>query len=502
MGIRKAILKIMLGTISMCLFVLAGLAFYIFVDFGPIPVAKKYPPEVINDITQLNPIRVNTVVVPTTISALQDAIRSSAGQISIGGGRYSQGGQIALEDSLHIDMRQFNKVVSFRVDEKEITVQSGIRWRDIQEVIDPHNLSVKIMQSYANFTVGGSLSVNVHGRYMGEGPIIRSVKSLKLILADGSLVEASPQTNSELFYGAIGGYGGLGVIVEATLALVPNSKIERQSDAMRLDDYASYFAQTIKPNKNIVFHNAVIYPPDYEDVRSVSWKTSDKELTHQERLTSHEIDYWWQPKVTEFVADTQFGKWLRQYAIDPLLNAGEVVQWRNREASLNLYELEPKSRSETSYALREYFVPVQRFNSFAENMAEIFQRYEVNVLNVSIRHALPDTGSLLAWAREEVFAFVVYYRQGTTEDDKARVKVWSQALIDAAISEGGAFYLPYQLHASTGQFHASYPRASEFFKLKMQLDPNNRFSNKMWEQYYPFNKKAESENVRNKNLQN
>ena len=40
-------------------------------------------------------------------------------------------------------------------------MQAGIRWCDIQEFVDPHDLSVKIMQTYANFTVGGSLSVNV-----------------------------------------------------------------------------------------------------------------------------------------------------------------------------------------------------------------------------------------------------------------------------------------------------------------------------------------------------
>lgn len=35
---------------------------------------------------------------------------------------------------------------------------------------------------------------------------------------------ASPTHNSELFHGAIGGYGGLGVIVEATLRLVANDR--------------------------------------------------------------------------------------------------------------------------------------------------------------------------------------------------------------------------------------------------------------------------------------
>jgi FAD/FMN-containing dehydrogenase len=494
MSLWKAALKTILIFIALFILLLAGLASYIFVDFSPNEPAIKRSPEWVNDITQLNPILVNNVFAPTTIEQIKDAIMASSGKISIGGGRFSQGGQIALEESLHLDMRNFNKVLSLDVESQEITVQSGIRWRDIQEVIDPENLSVKIMQSYANFTVGGSLSVNVHGRYMGEGPIILSVKSFKLVLADGSLVEASPQKHSEVFYGAIGGYGAFGVIVEATLALVPNTKIERHSQAMSLSDYPLFFSEKIKPNADIIFHNALIYPPEYTDLRSVSWVKTDKALTVDERLTNHHSDYWWQPKLTKFVADSDFGKYLRQYVFDPLTNHGDVVQWRNREASLNLYELEPNSRKHNSYALREYFVPVAHFNSFAENMAEIFQRYEVNVLNVSIRHALPDTGSVLAWAREEVFAFVVYYRQGTSEDDKARVKVWSQALIDAAIAEGGAYYLPYQLQASTGQFHASYPRANEFFKLKKQLDPNNRFSNKMWEQHYPSNKNAESEN--------
>ena len=484
MSIGKAILKIVLGTISVCLLVFAGLALYIFVDFSPSPVADKYPTEVINDVTQLNAISVNSVVAPTTVEEIKEAIIASSGQISIGGGRYSQGGQIAIEDSLHFDMRQFNKIVFFSADRQEITVQSGIRWRDVQEFIDPHNLSIKIMQSYANFTVGGSLSVNVHGRYMGEGPIIRSVKSLKLILADGSEVVASPRVNSDIFYGAIGGYGGLGVIVEATLTLAANTKIERVSESMPVSDYLLFFTSQVQADDDVVFHNAVLYPPNYSEVRSVSWLKTNKALTIEERLYDHTGEYWWQPKVTEFVADTRFGKWLRQHALDPLMNTGEVVQWRNREASLNLYELEPASRQETTYVLQEYFVPIGRFDSFVENMSMIFQQYDVNVLNVSIRHALADQGALLAWAREEVFAFVVYYRQGTSEDAKDKVMIWSQALIAAAIAEGGTYYLPYQLHASKDQFHAGYPRANEFFRLKQRVDPQNRFSNKLLEKYY------------------
>ena len=480
----KRILRLLLLGVSFCALSVLLLAAYILIDLTPEAPVGSNNQTIINDITKLNPIAVNQVVAPRTIEEIQQALRSTTGKVSIGGGRYSQGGQTALEDSLHLDMRDFNQVVSFYPDKQEITVQSGMRWRDIQDVIDPKDLSVKIMQTYANFTVGGSLSVNVHGRYIGEGPIIHSVKSIKVVLADGSLLVATPTVNSELFYGVIGGYGGLGVIAEATLELVPNVKVARETTYMLIDQYPSFFESQVRHNGSVGFHNADLYPPNYSHVNSVSWVQTDEPLTVEDRLIPRNNDYWWQPKVAKFVADSNFGKWMRQHIFEPILYSTDAVQWRNYEASYDVKELEPKSRYEETYVLREYFVPVSRFGSFSTKMSSIFKQNKVNVLNVSIRHALPDSGSLLAWAREEVFAFVVYYRQGNSEQDIAEVRAWSQEMIEAVIAEGGAYYLPYQLHATTEQFHRAYPGADAFFALKKKLDPNNRFSNKLWEQHY------------------
>src|SRR6187402_287128 len=120
------------------------------------PINSQYDDLWINNVTQLNPVRVARVIAPTTTEEIIAAISQTTGPISIGGGRYSQGGQAAYPNSLHIDMRQFKQVLAFNKDKKQITVQAGIRWRDIQDYIDPHNLSLKIMQTYANFTVGGS----------------------------------------------------------------------------------------------------------------------------------------------------------------------------------------------------------------------------------------------------------------------------------------------------------------------------------------------------------
>ncbi|MDE1151570.1 MAG: hypothetical protein PW788_03450, partial [Micavibrio sp.] len=92
--------------------------------------------------------------------------------------------------------------------------------------------------------------------------------------------------------------------------------------------------------------------------------------------------------------------------------------------------------------LDEYFVPVEKFDTFLPLMANIFKKHNVNVINVSIRHAKADPGVTTAWARKETFAFVVYYKQGTSDAAKKEVGVWTREMADAAISVGGAWYLP------------------------------------------------------------
>ena len=156
-------------------------------DYFVNPDAKEIPhikseQRIVDDVTQINPIIVQKVLKPSSVEQVQEYILNSTEPISVGGGRFSMGGQTASETATHIDMRGLNKVESYDPQNKEITVQSGIRWCDIQRHVDNDDLSVKIMQSYANFTVGGSLSVNAHGRYMGLGPVILSVKNIDLLL--------------------------------------------------------------------------------------------------------------------------------------------------------------------------------------------------------------------------------------------------------------------------------------------------------------------------------
>lgn len=449
--------------------------------------AKSTDKDTIYNHIGLASVKVIKTIRPTTIEEISESIKNHNGKVSIGGGYYSMGGQTILEESMNIDMRSFNKIISFSPKEKLITIQTGIRWRDIQEHIDPYNLAVQIMQTYANFTVGGSLGVNAHGRYIGLGPLISSVESIKVVLASGNIIEATPRKNKEIFYGAIGGYGGLGVIVEATLKLTNNTKIECQQTTLLTKNYPKYFYDNIANLNNAVLHNTNLYPPDYTNARSITWVESNNPTTIDKRLISYNKSYSAERILMLLVSEAPFGKWLREHIIDPIFYFGKEVAWRNYEAGYDIAELEPKSRKNSTYLLQEYFIPVEQFNKFTTEMKAILKRHKVNVINLSIRHSKKDPGSMLAWAQKEVFAFVIYYKQGITEADQNKVAIWTRELIDSVIRCQGTYYLPYQLHATNDQFHKAYPKAKEFFTLKQKLDPENKFSNKLWKKYYDIN---------------
>jgi FAD/FMN-containing dehydrogenase/uncharacterized membrane protein YhaH (DUF805 family) len=444
----------------------------------------KTDERIIDDVTRLNPVLVAKIVRPTSVEEIGEIVKNTNGSISVGGGRFSMGGQTASPHSIHIDMRGMNKVLEFSATDKVIKVQTGIRWCDIQQYIDEHNLSIKIMQTYANFTVGGALSVNAHGRYMGMGPVVLSVRSIDVVLSDGALVHATKTENQEIFYGSIGGYNGIGVIVQAELELADNLAIKRIDKKMEVVEYKEYFFKTIRDNPQIVFHNGDIYPPKYKRLRAVSWIETDEKPTVKTRLMPLKESYPLERYFLWAFTERPLGKPYREFIIDPLLFRGKKIHWRNYEAGYDVAELEPKSRINSTYVLLEYFVPVNRFEEFEKAMAEIFIRFNVNVLNVSIRHAKADPGTYLAWAREEVFAFVVYYKQRTDAASKHTVAIWTRELADAVTAVNGAYYLPYQVHSTAGQFHKAYPNAQKLFDLKAKLDPDYKFRNIFWDTYY------------------
>ncbi len=445
--------------------------------------SSAHNPQMVNDISQLESTRVAGVFPVTSQEDLLAALQRHRGWVSVAGGRYSMGGQTSADQAVQLNTDAYNGVVLLDPERKVVRVQAGMRWRTLQDHLDPHNLSVKVMQSFSNFSVGGSVSVNCHGRYVGAGSLASTVRAIQVVLPSGEVLETSRTQNPELFAGVLGGYGLVGIVSEVELDLADNEVMERAVQAVALADYPAWFKAEVKGRPTSVMHNADLMPPSFDAPLAITWHRSTAALTDARRLTPVGARYSTEQNLIWAASELPGGSLARQkLMVQHALQKPRVIH-RNLEASLDVASLEPRTRAMSTYLLQEYFIPVRHFHRFAQAMARILTTHAVNALNVSIRHAPADTTALMRWAPEDVFCFVLYYKQRRFPWSDGLTVDWTRALVDAALACQGRYYLPYRPHATREQFLQAYPEAHQVIRLKQQVDPNMRLVNHLWQRY-------------------
>src|SRR6266576_6410499 len=210
----------------------------------------------VNDIhSQLNRTRVRELLKPRTRDELAEIVHSASRKglpISVSGCRHAMGGQQFATDSICIDTRSLDRVISFDQERGLVEAEAGIQWpKLIRAYLEAESGKQKqwgIAQKQTGadtFTLGGSLSSNVHGRGLTMKPLISNIESVTLINADGKLIRCSRDENQELFRVAIGGYGLFGLIDSVTLRLVPRQKLRRVVEIIRAGDLATRFEERI-----------------------------------------------------------------------------------------------------------------------------------------------------------------------------------------------------------------------------------------------------------------
>jgi FAD/FMN-containing dehydrogenase len=210
----------------------------------------------VNDVhSQLNRTRVRELLRPRKRDELAEIVRSASRKglpISVSGCRHSMGGQQFATDSICIDTRELDRVISFDRERGLLEAEAGIQWpKLIRTYLDAQADETKqwgIAQKQTGadtFTLGGSLSSNVHGRGLRMKPLISNVESFSMITADGKSIRCWREENSELFRLAIGGYGLFGFIDTVTLRLVPRQKLRRVVEIIRAEDLPKHFEERI-----------------------------------------------------------------------------------------------------------------------------------------------------------------------------------------------------------------------------------------------------------------
>lgn len=459
---------------------------------------------VINDISCLNATQIYGLVKIEKEEDIRNAIlfaNDHSYKLSLSGVRHSMGGQAFFKDAVILDMTHFKQM---SVDEKTKTlrVQSGATWHDIQKYLHSKGLAVKAMQSSDIFTVGGSISVNAHGMDHHVGSLGSTVRSMRIMLSDGTIREVSKTQNRELYSLVIGGYGLFGVILEAELDITDNEMYERETKIIPYREFPTVFEDSMALGNTygLLFGHLSTGPREFlKEVILYRYKKTDVGAHDipalQERnnvalkrfflnlgktgSVGRQVRYWAEKYLQPHVESCFISR-------NAALSEGEAcLVSRNQEMHESGAFLRNSIKNDTDI-LQEYFIPRNAFVIFVDGMREVLERNNAVVLNAGIR-VVNKEDIFLNYATEDMFAMVLYLNQKTTPEDTIKMEKLTKELVDLAISLGGKPYLPYQLYFTKDQLHQAYPNIDEFFASKKKYDPKLIFMNKMYEKYGKVN---------------
>jgi FAD/FMN-containing dehydrogenase len=422
--------------------------------------------------------------------------RANGLKVAPAGVRHSMGGQAFRQGGVMLDMRGLS---SIRLDaaRRTVTVGSGATWHDIQNTIHPR-FAVKAMQSTDIFSVGGSISVNAHGMDHRAGALMKSIRSMRVMLADGRVVTASRSENPELFRHVVGGYGLFGVVLNAELEVVPNDVYRSERQVIDYRDFPRTFAAiAADPTIGLTYahlstapgsllRETLVYsyrrhPEDQALTRAPLGEISSTKVRRltvnlAKRASLFSSAKWWIEKNLEH----RFESCTISRA--QAQGSGEAcLVSRNDPMHDSVPYLRDGLKGETDI-LHEYFVPREQLVPFIDGMRELFRAQQANLVNASIR-AVDAEHVALSYAPRPAFSVVLYLNQKTDAEGTARMQRLTGNLIDLAHRHGGRFFLPYQLHYSPEQLRRSYPDIGAFFAEKRMWDPEGVFENSWYARY-------------------
>jgi len=454
----------------------------------------------VNDASCVNEVAVAGVARPRSVEDVRAALsyaREHDLKVAVGGTRHSMGGQASYPGGLVLDMTDLASV-AVDADRGTVRVGAGATWKRVLEALHEEGLSVGAMPGIDILSVGGTVSVNAHGADFRTGSLAPTVRSLRMVLADGSVHTVSREHEPELFRAAIGGYGLFGVMVEVELDTVPDEVYRFEQRLVPTADVARVLEDELVPDDDVrmMYGHLSTSPGSFlEEVILYTYRRVDGPGVSVRPLAADQDS-----RVARLVLNVartggmgQRVKWAAQRHLLPhlrrcetsrnaALRAAEACMVDRNQALYNGLGLIDNEVTQYTDVLHEYFLPPDELPAFLAAARDELRAHDAQLLSASIR-SVEKSETLLSYAPEHRLSVVLYISQEVSPAGHADMADLTRRLVARSLDHGGTFYLPYQQHYSRADIERGYPQVGEFFATKQAHDPDLLFMNSLAERY-------------------
>jgi decaprenylphospho-beta-D-ribofuranose 2-oxidase len=443
---------------------------------------------------------------PSTVEALSQILKHAQAaerRVSVAGGFNSFDGQNAGGD-LVISMRKFDSM-QYDATNHTIKVGAGARWGAIVAEAYRHRCVTYTCITGSHPTAGGTLSTHSHSMWApGVGKEGNYCLSFDIMLANGTLLHCSRTENSDLFYGAIAGFGMLGFIIRieyqlfyigqhfeieiATRDYKDIKQLETRLDVRKpqriesLDQLQSQSTLFYKDKNGPKF---TVYNRRYIPVQK--FKKSSKFKFYQAVIANGLIRLF--PSLVNRIMLKDVGKPSRKRWLLQGLNAiHSGTFWADPDYYWTKY-CSPYLKIfgyKTKLYQMTHFIPMgeDKVSGFTQKVYDLLAEYKLKFCMFDIMYVPQDEPFVLSASRYTDG----FYVNTTFMDYVDRTTLFSfyKELNELCLHMHGKIYLAKNLFASSQLLEAMHePEIKLFAQLKQKYDPNYLLRSTFFEQHFP-----------------